>query len=116
MIKVMWFLKRAEHLTLEEFHHWWMEVHVPVVVKAHGPYLKKYVVNLRWPNDPFPGKPREEMDWDGVAEQWFETDDDFIASCAPQTDAAARQDTLKHTSRHARMILHENLIELSECR
>src|SRR5690348_9402972 len=79
MIKVMWFLKRAEHLSLEEFHRWWIETHVPAIVAAQKPHLRKYVVDLRWAEDPLPGKPKDEMDWDGVAEQWFETEDDFKA-------------------------------------
>jgi hypothetical protein len=113
MIKVMWFLKRAEDLSLEEFHRWWMDVHVPEVVEAKRPYLKKYVANLPRPDD-LPGKPNHDADWDGVAEQWYETDEDFKASYAPGAPSAARPDMLKHTSRHARMIVHENFIKVSE--
>ena len=32
MIKVMWFVKRADHLTLEEFERWWTETHAPDIV------------------------------------------------------------------------------------
>ena len=113
MIKVIWFLKRADHLSLEEFHRWWMEVHVPEVVEAKRPYLKKYVVNLPRPDD-LPGSPKDEADWDGFAEQWFETEEDFKASSAPGAPTAARPDMLKHTSRHARMIVRENLIKVSD--
>jgi len=112
MIKVMWFLKRADHLTLEQFHKWWIKIHVPMIVEAHTPYLKKYVVNLRWPDDPLPGRPTGEMDWDGCAEQWFETQDDFNAVYGKGTDSITRADTLKNVSRHARMVMHEHSIEL----
>ena len=112
MIKVMWFLKRADHLSLEEFHRWWMEVHAPAIVAAQRPYLRKYVIDLRWRDDPLPGKPKGEMDWDGVAEQWFESDEDFNAVYGWSTASATRADTLKHVSRHARMIVRENAIEI----
>jgi len=29
MIKIIWFLKRADNLTLEQFHKRWIEKHVP---------------------------------------------------------------------------------------
>jgi hypothetical protein len=32
VIKVMWFVKRADHLTLEEFERWWTETHAPDIV------------------------------------------------------------------------------------
>jgi hypothetical protein len=112
MIKVMWFLKRADHLSLEEFHRWWTETHAPAVVAAQRPYLKRYVIDLRWPDDPLPGKPADEMDWDGVAEQWFETEDDFKAVYARATVSPTRADTLKHVSRHARMLVRENPVEV----
>jgi EthD domain len=113
MIKVMWFLKRAEHLTLEQFHKWWVEVHAPMIVKAQRPHLKNYVVNLRWPSDSLPNKPEAEMDWDGCAEQWFENEADFQAVYGPPTPDLLRDDTLKHVSRSARMIVQGHSIALS---
>ena len=114
MIKVMWFLKRAEHLSLEEFHRWWIETHVPAIVAAQKPHLRKYVVDLRWAEDPLPGKPKDEMDWDGVAEQWFETEDDFKAVYGWTTVSATRADTLRHVSRQARLVVRENSISLAD--
>ncbi len=111
MIKVMWFLKRADHLTLDEFHSWWLEIHAPAVAAAQRQYLKNYVVNLRWPEDRLPGKPPDETDWDGVAEQWFETEADFQSVCGLTTMSAIRADTLKHVSRQARLVVNEHPIE-----
>jgi uncharacterized protein (TIGR02118 family) len=112
MIKIMWFLKRARHLTLEEFHRWWMEIHAPMIVAAQKPYLRKYVVNLRWPDDPLPGKPAEDAGWDGCAEQWFDSEADFNAVHGGATTSAIQADTLKHISRHARMMVRENPVRL----
>ena len=39
MIKVMWFLKRAEHLSLAEFRRWWLEEHVPDIIADQQPLL-----------------------------------------------------------------------------
>ena len=101
MIKVMWFLKRADHLSLDEFHHWWKDTHAPAIVTVQAPYIKKYVIDLRWSDDPFPGKPRDEMDWDGVAETWYETEDDLRAAYGKTAISPTRSDTLKHVSRQA---------------
>jgi len=111
MIKVIWFLKRADHLTLEMFHKWWIETHAPMIVEAQRSFLQKYVINLRWPDDLLPGKPAGEVDWDGYAEQWFATEADFNAVHGSPTPSVTRADTLKHTSRMARMIVREHTIQ-----
>jgi hypothetical protein len=80
MIKVMWFLKRKDGLSLAEFRKWWLEDHVPDIVKHQAPHLKRYTVDIRVENDDLPGMPAEgQADWDGIAEQWFETRADFEA-------------------------------------
>ena len=112
MIKVMWFLKRADHLSLEDFHRWWMETHVPAIVEAQKPHRKSMLSIYAGRDDPLPGKPLNEMDWDGIAEQWFDTEEAFNAVYGSTTVSAARADTLKHVSRHARMIVRENPIQV----
>ncbi len=113
MIKVIWFLKRAEHLSLEEFHRWWLEHHVPMLVEAQKPHLKRYVVNLRWERDSLPGRPSGESVWDGCAEQWFETQADFEAVYGRTMPSPTRADVLQHVSRHERLIVHEHEIPVS---
>jgi len=113
VIKAIWFLKRADHLSLKEFHPWWLEQHAPMVMQAQRPYLKKYVVNLRWEHDTLPGKPTGESDWDGCAELWFETEADFNAVYGWTTVSPTRADTLKHVSRFERLIVHEHEIDLT---
>ena len=71
MVKIVWLLKKADHLTDEQFKNWWLESHVPIARAAPG--LRKYVVNFGRP-DSFAGKPTFDCEWDGVAEQWFESD------------------------------------------
>ena len=107
MIKVMWFLKRAEHLSLEEFRKWWVEDHAPDIVQHQAPFLKKYTIDVRVENDVLPGMPAAGIaDWDGIAEQWFETEADFAAIYAKPT-SPTRGDTLSHVSRFQRIVVRE---------
>lgn len=110
MIKVMWFLKRAEHLTLAEFRTWWLENHVHMITDLQKPHLSRYVVNVRRDPDDLPGKPAAECDWDGCAEQWFETEEDFRAVYGRSTPSPSRADTLKHVSRFERLVVEETEI------
>jgi hypothetical protein len=112
MIKVMWFLKRAPHLTLEEFHHWWLNVHAPDIADDQTPYLKKYVVDLRVADDSaLAGKPAGESAWDGIAEQYFDTIEDYNAVYS-RTDRPTRADTLAHTSAFERLVVAEHPIDM----
>jgi hypothetical protein len=106
MIKVMWFLKRAEHLTLEEFRRWWVEEHAHDIRADQSPHLDRYVVNVRVDDDNLSGKPAAEPDWDGVAEQWFATEEAFNAVYS-NDNRPTRADTLAHTSGFQRLVVRE---------
>lgn len=107
MIKVMWFLKRAEHLTLQEFRSWWLDEHAHLIAKAQSPHLRKYIVNVREDEDSLVGRPAFECEWDGVAEQWFEDEAAFNAAYSKPTAPVTREDTRQHTSRMERLIVRE---------
>jgi uncharacterized protein (TIGR02118 family) len=111
MIKVVWLIRRAEGLSLEEFRTWWLERHVPMVVEAQRPYLKRYVVNIGWPQDTLPGKPAGETEWDGCAEMWFDSEAAFRA-VYDRPVISTRADVLKHTSRFQRLVVEEHEIDL----
>lgn len=112
MIKVMWFLKRAEHLTLAEFRAWWLD-HISLVADLQKPYLKRYVVNIRTDEDTLPTPPRDAFEWDGCAEQWFDDEAGFRAAYERPTPSESRTDTLRHTSRFSRMVVHETGVAVS---
>ena len=112
MIKVIWLIKRADGLSQAEFKSWWLDRHVPMVVEAQRPYLKRYIVNIGWPEDTLPGKPASECEWDGSAEMWFENEDDFNAVYARPV-ISTRADVLKHTSRQERLVVEQHEIDLS---
>ena len=106
MIKVMWFLKRKEGLSLAEFRAWWLERHADDVARHQSPHLARYVVNVRVDEDDLPGRPVEEPEWDGVAEQWFETEAAFRAVYG-RAESPTRADTLAHVSRFQRIVVTE---------
>jgi hypothetical protein len=105
MVKVMYFVKRAEHLSVEEFEKWWLETHAVEVRGGQVPLLVRYVVNLRVA-DTLPGKPDAEPEWDGVAEEWFATEADFAAVYG-RDDREEHEDFVAHTSRAERLIVRE---------
>lgn len=109
MIKVMWFLKRADGLSLDEFRDWWLNRHALDVAHHQKPHLKRYIVDIRAEDDNWAGGTSDAFDWDGVAEQWF---DDQAGYDAVYNDGPSptRADTLAHTSRFARLVVTEHSI------
>jgi hypothetical protein len=112
VIKVMWFLKRADHLTLEEFRAWWLD-HTRLVAELQKPHLKRYVVNIRAASDELSSQPPDEFEWDGCAEQWFDDEAGFRAAYERPSPTASRVDTLKQTSRLSRIVVHETEVPVS---
>ena len=55
MTKIIWLLKKAEHLTTEEFQDWWLNSHAPHARQAPG--LRRYVINFARPVDDLAGRP-----------------------------------------------------------
>jgi len=111
MVKIVWMLKRAEHLSQEEFERWWTEQHVPVARTAPG--LRRYIVNLPRLDD-LAGRPADESAWDGVAEQWFDDDEALNAAYSRPVAADVRADTMAHVSRLERLIVRELDIPLPD--
>jgi hypothetical protein len=106
VIKVLWFLKRADGLSLEEFREWWLG-HAQDVMNSQQAHLAGYVVNIREADDDSaPGATSDGCEWDGIAEQWFADRAAFEAAYS-NPSSATRADTLAHTSRFSRMIVGE---------
>jgi uncharacterized protein (TIGR02118 family) len=104
VIKIVWLLKKADHLTDEQFKNWWLESHVPVARTAPG--LRKYVVNFGR-IDNLAGKPAFDCEWDGVAEQWFDDEAALNAAYSRQVSTEIRADTMAHVARLERIIVDE---------
>lgn len=110
MVKVIWLLKRAEHLSLEEFRRSRLERHAPWLMELQRPYPVRYVVNIRGAEtDLLPGSPAMECDRDGCAEQWFASEVDLGTVYGCSTPSPTRADTLAHVSRCERVIVREHV-------
>ena len=105
MVKIVWLLKRAPHLSQEAFERWWLDQHVPIARAA--PRLRRYVVNVPRRPDALAGKPATECEWDGVAEQWFDSEDDLNAAYSRPVAGSIRADTMAHVARLERLIVRE---------
>ena len=108
MIKVMWFLRRAPHLTLAGFGHCWRNVHAPNIIADTSPYLRRYGIDLRVEEDAgLAGGPAAAPEWDGIAEQWVatEADDNAVYSRAGRP---TRADRLAHTAAFQRLVVREH--------
>ena len=117
MIKVVWFLRKAEHRSLDEFSTWWLKEHAPMIAGKQGSMIARYVVNIRMDDDGLPGATGTTCDWDGIAEEWFDTVDDarraFSLPSAPET----RADVMAHVSAMSRLIVSEHcILDLPETR
>ncbi|GAA3470550.1 EthD domain-containing protein [Nonomuraea roseola] len=78
MIKLVWLLKRAPLLTLEEFRRWWIEEHAPLVAGRQQPPRRKNRISARdGDTDTLAGAPSADCGWDGFAEQRFDSEEAF---------------------------------------
>ena len=103
MIKLTFCLRRAPHLTREEFQRYWLESHGPLV-RAAAPALriKRYVQThtLTTPvNDALRRGRGAPEPYDGVAELWWDSLADFTAATGSPEGRAAGQRLLEDEKR-----------------
>ena len=77
MVKLLCFLKRKEGLTSEEFHRHWRETHGPLI--ASRPNLARHIIRYEQHRRLTGGSVVGSPGYDGVAVQWFNSLDDFMA-------------------------------------
>ena len=109
MIKIVWLLKKAEHLSIEEFQDWWLNSHAPHARQAPG--LRKYVINFARELDDLAGRPAWDCAWDGVAEQWFDDEPALNEAYSRPVSDEIRADTMAHVSRLERLVVTEVELE-----
>lgn len=110
MIKVVWLLKKADHLSMDEFRRWWLEGHAPVIAQKQGAMLRRYIVNIRTERDDLPAAAGTPCEWDGMAEEWFESEALARRALSLPSAPETRADVMAHVSRMARMIVTEHPI------
>jgi uncharacterized protein (TIGR02118 family) len=97
--KLIGILKRPEGMSIEAFHQWWLQDHATLVKRFPG--LKKYSINLSTTGD---------QRYDGVAEVWFETQQDLEKVFSTQEGQAARQSATSHSGELAILFTEEHVI------
>ena len=97
MFKAMIMLTRRADMTREEHRRWWLEEHRPMALALPG--LRRMVVNMvdEGPEDGI----------DGVAELWFDSQDDFVAAYATDHGKAVAADSMAHNASRVRYFVIE---------
>ncbi len=109
MVKVMWLLRKADHLSMEEFRRWWLQCHAPMIAAKQGYLISRYVVNVAAP-DELPGGTGVEPGWDGVAEEWFDSMEDAKQAFSLPSTPETRADVMAHVSAMSRLVVTEDCI------
>ena len=86
MVKLFALLRRREGMTHEEFVAHWRDVHGPLIASEPtlARHVHRYEQHVRHRPDALCGS----EDCDGVAVQWFESLDDFVAFISEPAYAA----------------------------
>ena len=97
--KILGILKRPDGMTFEEFKKWWLEVHVPRVMKWPG--IVAYKINFPLnENEPFDGVAAVSFDSREAAEKVFQT---------PEGNSA-RSAAIAETSRYVIFVAEEVVV------
>ena len=99
MFKAMILLKRKEEYSQREFRNWWLGEHAQLAIQLPG--LLKLCFN--------PVESEEAM-YDGVAELWFDSEDDFTEAYQTELGKAVAADSLAHVRRRDGLFVDENIL------
>lgn len=100
MFKIMIQLTRREDMSREEFLQWWLEEHAPKARTLPG--VRRITFNVV---DPEAG-----VDADGIAELWFDSEQDFQAAYATEVGSAVAADSMAHVAARIRVPVTEHQI------
>lgn len=103
MFKVMFWARRKDDQSAEEFRRYWIEVHAPLAAKKlQG--LRRYEINI------VEGGPAREGFPDGVAELCFDTQDAFGAALATPDGKTVLDDIPNFAGQAGPVFVAENKI------
>lgn len=86
MLKLTMFVKRQAHLTREEFDHYWLNHHAPLVVKhAKRLGIRHYIQTVPLASNPAQSALQQtrnslSVDFDGCAELWWDDLESHLAA------------------------------------
>ncbi len=103
MVKLVYCLRRLPHLSREEFQRYWRETHGPLVRSHAGTLrIRRYVQAHTLEgsiNDALRRNRGGLEPYDGVAELWWDSADDFAAATASAEGRKAGQELLEDERR-----------------
>ena len=99
MFKAMILLKRNEGTDKQEFRNWWIGQHA--VLARQLPGVKRLCFNVVETENAF---------YDGIAELWFETKEDFESAYKTDIGKAVAEDSMANVSQRVRLFVQENKI------
>mmetsp|Transcript_13824 Transcript_13824/g.24962 ORF Transcript_13824/g.24962 Transcript_13824/m.24962 type:complete len:135 (+) Transcript_13824:40-444(+) len=102
--KAMIMLKRKDGISREEFGDWWLGQHKKLAMQLPG--LKKYAVNLT-----SVGEGEDEPMYDGVAELWFERQEDLMEAYQTDIGASVAADSMAMVCKRDRLLTLEHVFE-----
>ena len=97
MFKAMIMLTRREDMTHEDFTTWWLGEHQPLARQLPG--VQKIRFNVVEQDETAP--------CDGIAELWFESQEDFTAAYATEIGKSVAADSMAHLASRVRMFTEE---------
>ena len=95
MLKLTFCLRRRPELSREAFQRYWRENHAPLVAK-HAKVLRIHrYVQLHTVDSPanaaLRGSRGAPEEYDGIAELWWESEEDLAAATGPEAAAAGQE-------------------------
>lgn len=105
MFRVQIWLRKKEGMSTEEFQRYWMEEHAPIARDGY-PGLKGYVVNVvtRVPQG-------QEAPYDGIAELWWDSREDFSADMKSEAAARGNEDLTSFTSGFGLLFVEQSSVK-----
>jgi len=100
MFKAIILLKKKNEVSSEEFKNWWINDHSSKA--AMLPKIRKLCFNLV-END-------SEKAYDGVAEQWFDSQEDFDNAYASEIGKKVAADSISNVLKRDRLFVREHNI------
>ena len=99
MFKAIILLKRREDSSVQDFRNWWIGEHAPLARQL--PEVKRICFNV---------VESEDAPYDGIAELWFETIEDFENAYQSEIGKSVAADSMAHVSSRERMFVQENIL------
>ncbi len=105
MFRVHIWLRKRDGMSAEDFQRYWIEEHAPIAGDGY-PALKGYTVNVvtRVPQG-------QEAPYDGVAELWWDSRDDFSADMKTEAAARATEDLKSFTSGFGLLFVEQSSVK-----